>query len=598
MNAAYRTILDQSQAHALDVARVAASRGVERIDRELRAAAAAPTVTCSVAAVGERSRGKSTLLNGLLDRAGLLPTEVDVTTNAHIAIGPPGPQWPPAGTASVIYVNGDRDRIGLDELEDFASEAGNPHNEKGVQRIEVSVAAPLLEDGFRFLDTPGVGGLIGAHGRKTLEAVTAADGLLMMLEGEKPMSQPEIEFIAKLSDRVSRVVFVLNRRVAGAADEDILAANRDALRNRAPSLAEAPMVVVNARQTERSAAERPADPEYADVLLEESGARELVSALRDDILGSLEREQAEAVVLQALAALDELEEPDRELLQSETGAADGAVRLGELSAELAQLRNRPPGPRLERRMSSARAEGLRTFNDGLEDVRARIAGRIENEWSGELAAALPDEIKTEIDALWGMATNVLRTRIAEAASAIFADYVLGNLDDPSVSRATRTALVAAPNPVASPAARRPDYRGLKQFAILAFGALLQIHGIPKEVIPFGLAGLRFISERGQKRVEAQKQAVALLDARLRSARNAFGPEFEDLALDQSDAVLDRLDARYAARIESLEKTIEQLQNMQIRANAEPEARRRVEELLPLRERNDELLTAVSARAAP
>jgi polyhydroxyalkanoate synthesis regulator phasin len=589
-------LLDTVQDHTAEIERIATARNDQHLVRELKETAARRPGTCTIAMAADRSRGKSTTLNGLLGRQGLLPTEVDVTTNVHIAVGPPGPGWPPAEHARIHYVDGAREDVAIDALEQFASEAGNPNNEKGVQRVEVSIEHPLLAEGFRFLDTPGVGGLISAHGRKTLEAVTAADGLIMVLEGEKPMSKPEIEFIAELADRVSRVVFVHNRRGTGDVSE-IVRSNRAALQKHAARLAGAPMVVLSARQAERSAAERAEDPEYADELLEESAISGLVDVLRDHVFEAVRRRHASAILVESESALNELAAPDEELIRAAAEAERTPERIDEVKQELRLLTSRPPGPRLERRVKTARTQAAQEFADGIDLLQHRTLQQIDHDWHPDLAATLPDRLQTTVDALWGQATNRLQALVTEAAAGISDDYALGDVahktrERPPSTMSTEVAqVVPAPAPAtahAQPVRSRSPFAGLGRLVSLGAEALMFFVGIPPGAVPFAIAGLMYQQERSKARLGAQAEARSYVESRLRSARTAFDSVFEHHADDQLDRMLHRLDVRYQARMESLEATVRRLEELQAKKADVEEARRRLAELETLRRRQAEL----------
>jgi hypothetical protein len=575
------------RAHARELAEEAAARGSARLRSELEAAAGLELATCAVAFVGERSRGKSTLINALLGRPGLLPTEVDVTTNAHIAVGP-ATRDRPADTARVVFVDGTIETIGLDALAGFVSEAENSHNEKGVQRAEVAIDAPLLEEGFRFLDTPGVGGLISAHGRKTLEAVAAADGLVMVLEGEKPMSQPEIDFVGELAERVTRVIFVHNRRIPERGDDEILQANRVALRKRAPALADAPMVIVSARQAERSARERDVDADYAKELLLESDLGTLLDALRRHILGAIVLDRAGAVLAGTAAALEELEAPDRASARAQAAGPDADVGVEEAERELRLLQSRPPRPRLERRVENARKFATRLYGDGLDQLRALQLSRIETGWSRTLAAALPDEVKTGVDALWGEATNSFRAQLAAAAAEIFADYVLGELEVgvEAAALAPRTVALDA-SALTRAAGAGLNVRLIGELLVVGVRVLIGF-GLPSEWVPLAVAGMAMANARRGQRVEREREATNLVESSIKLARDGFAPAFADFADEQSGRVLDKLEVRYEARVESLERTLEALEDVRRGAATAEQARKRLAALAPLISRQSEL----------
>ena len=274
--------LREAQRMTAAIAALAERVDAPRIADALRAATRERRVRVSTAVVGERSRGKSTLLNALLDRPALLPTDADVTTNVYLVLEAPGDDGAPEH-AVVHFLDGRAERIRLDDLPAYVSETENPANRKEVDRVEVLITHPLVREGFAFLDTPGVGGLVRAHDRKTLEAIRSADALLMILDASQPITDAEIAFIARASDKARRVVFALNKTDALGAEQN-LPFNRAAIARHAPDLAGSPMLALSARQAEKARRHAPTKPERAVRLRAESGLDELAEILRRGVL--------------------------------------------------------------------------------------------------------------------------------------------------------------------------------------------------------------------------------------------------------------------------------------------------------------------------
>ena len=63
----------------------------------------------------------------------------------------------------------------IGELGRWASEQSNPGNARRVAYVQVLLPHPLLDAGLVLLDTPGLGGLLGAHGTMTLNALDESD---------------------------------------------------------------------------------------------------------------------------------------------------------------------------------------------------------------------------------------------------------------------------------------------------------------------------------------------------------------------------------------------------------------------------------------
>ena len=96
------------------------------IDEELKHIARASAVTVVVAA--EVSRGKSLLINALLEKEGLLPVDIDVSTGVYVLV------QHGESAAARVFTRTSREpiTISLDALGQWVSVAGNPGNANDV----------------------------------------------------------------------------------------------------------------------------------------------------------------------------------------------------------------------------------------------------------------------------------------------------------------------------------------------------------------------------------------------------------------------------------------------------------------------------------
>jgi len=157
-----------------------------------------------VAVVGEFKRGKSTLVNALLGAevvpAGVLPLTA-VPTEIHY--GEP--------TTTVTFQNGDTRQIDTSELAEYVTEAANPENLRGVTRVGVTRMSPLLDHGVVLVDTPGIGSVHLHNTEAGHAALLDADGAVMVLSADTPMSDQERALVAQLAERRAQTFFVLNK---------------------------------------------------------------------------------------------------------------------------------------------------------------------------------------------------------------------------------------------------------------------------------------------------------------------------------------------------------------------------------------------------
>jgi GTP-binding protein EngB required for normal cell division len=178
-----------------------------------------------VACVGQFKRGKSTLLNALLDRS-LLPTGVVPITTAVTVL-----RYGPALTARVRFSDGRRAEVDPELLADYVSEARNPENHKGVTVVEVTVPTDLLVSGMCLVDTPGLGSVFAANTAATRAFVPHIDAALVVLGTDPPISWEELALIREVGKEVDHLVVVLNKsdRVTDADSREAAAFTRRAL---------------------------------------------------------------------------------------------------------------------------------------------------------------------------------------------------------------------------------------------------------------------------------------------------------------------------------------------------------------------------------
>ncbi|MGP8209096.1 MAG: dynamin family protein [Acidimicrobiales bacterium] len=194
--------LDKLAKAADDLAAVAADRE-ELGARAGRLAERLKRRRFHVSVLGEFKRGKSTLINAVLGLE-LMPTGVLPLTAVatEVGYGTPG--------ATVVHLDGSTQEIGLEDLAEYVTEAHNPANERQVARVEARAPVELLRPGLVLVDTPGIGSVFG-HDEVTARAFLEADGAILVLSADAPLSEEEHKLLAALSERRAPTFFVLNR---------------------------------------------------------------------------------------------------------------------------------------------------------------------------------------------------------------------------------------------------------------------------------------------------------------------------------------------------------------------------------------------------
>ncbi len=191
---------------ALDaLAHLARYAGVDRIaDEATTLAERIGDGRCYVACVGQFKRGKSTLINGLLDTA-VLPTGVLPVTSVPTIVRH-GPLRARICLARQEWVD-----IAPEDLAAHVTEEGNPGNRQGVLSVEVFLPSPLLASGLCLVDTPGLGSVFEANRAATRKFIPHIDAAIVVLGADPPISGEELEVSLEVNRHTERLLFVLNK---------------------------------------------------------------------------------------------------------------------------------------------------------------------------------------------------------------------------------------------------------------------------------------------------------------------------------------------------------------------------------------------------
>ncbi|MCL4313067.1 MAG: dynamin family protein [Actinobacteria bacterium] len=157
-----------------------------------------------IVVAGDFKRGKSTLINALLGEevlpSGVLPLTA-IATEVHF-----GPR-----ATQVVHLDGSSIRIPEEEISLYVTERFNPANIRRVARVEVYRESPLLRSGLVLVDTPGTGSVYLHNSEEAQGARQRADGAIVVLSADSPLSQNEKELLASVIDQHGRVFVVLNK---------------------------------------------------------------------------------------------------------------------------------------------------------------------------------------------------------------------------------------------------------------------------------------------------------------------------------------------------------------------------------------------------
>ena len=153
----------------------------------------------TVVVAGEARRGKSSLLNALLNQqTPLFPVDINVCTNVVTVVRYGNTEQIQAYLEDPKAPEGYRvEQLPRERIAEYVSESGNPNNYKRVKKLEARIPCDLLKGGVVFVDTPGVGSLNVEHAETTFSYLPYADILLFVATANAPMTETELKFLKR-----------------------------------------------------------------------------------------------------------------------------------------------------------------------------------------------------------------------------------------------------------------------------------------------------------------------------------------------------------------------------------------------------------------
>ena len=159
----------------------------------------------NVAVVGQFKRGKSTLINALIGRE-LLPMDVTPLTSAITIV-----QHGPKDRCLIKYENGQENTVPLTDIGLYASEDGNPGNNKEIRVVVAETPANILMGGMRLVDTPGIGSIFEPNSETTRSFLPRIDVAIVVLGSDPPITGEELNLIRALKSLTERILIVMNK---------------------------------------------------------------------------------------------------------------------------------------------------------------------------------------------------------------------------------------------------------------------------------------------------------------------------------------------------------------------------------------------------
>lgn len=179
----------------------------------------------NIAVVGGIKRGKSTLLNTLLQQRDdtISPIDAAVCTGAVIRYLDLSQSDEADKTPHALIWIGDSDtpqRIEWEEIRDYVSELHNSGNSRELTRIEVYGKFPMLKN-CCLVDTPGDNACIDRHGEQVREFLPMADAVIMTILSSQPMSNNDHSMLQDLSQKSPKNLFYVVTQMDNERKSDI-----------------------------------------------------------------------------------------------------------------------------------------------------------------------------------------------------------------------------------------------------------------------------------------------------------------------------------------------------------------------------------------
>ncbi len=343
-----------------------------------------------VACIGQFKRGKSSLLNALVQAVvlpvGVVPVTAVVTVIRHGL----------TRRAAVRFANGACHEISIDSVVQYVTEERNPGNKKGVAVVEIFVPSALLSSGMCLVDTPGIGSVFASNTAVTREFVPHIDAALVVLGADPPISGEELALIGEVARQVSEMIFVLNKadRLTERDCDEAVKFARDTLMKRIGHRLNRVFRVSACEWLNQSNGSGPLREELEllselDRLANESGAK-LVKAAELRGFGRLSVLLLSEFDRLRAALLRPVEESSRVVEHLSGTIADAERSLNDLGYLFKAEQDRVSGKCSERRekfLAQALPLALKEFHEAMAQV-----GEVSRSALNDRAAGLADEI--------------------------------------------------------------------------------------------------------------------------------------------------------------------------------------------------------------
>jgi hypothetical protein len=554
----------------------------------------------TVVVVGEKKRGKSSLINALVGSRGLLPVEADVATSCYLTI------QHGASERVVAYDAEHPDGIEIDraEIAEYASVEGNRDPDdpervlhEGVTAVEIQLDHPLLRKGLTLVDTPGVGGLEAGHTEITLATLRRADALVFVGDPDSPLKAPELSFLQRATERIATVIFVITKIDLYPGWERILADNRELIARHASSFAEHPWAPVSSELRLEAAGAAAIGNERRSADLERrSRFGELERLLEEDVVERADVLELSNALQSAASALDRMASAEETRIRSAAGDP-ALLDVLESKRELLYRLSRTDANWKQRSSEEFRrldSELQRTMQRRIRELRRQAEDRIDAGAPG-YEEALQRDTPAELEGLWIEMTTSLQQGVTALLLSLTNEFDEEGVEPLTFDLDYPDALSAVP-----PISRSPVTSSLADnlpSALMGFGGAsasagaLSAVGIsfpPLMIIGAGFVLARFIfGERTEKaeRLRTQRELKVWVGRVTEDAAFEMAGKLREELADLPSTTEQYFVGRLETRRGELEREIAE-SKQQVRADQTESARVRADAEARLRRIND------------
>lgn len=177
-------------------------------------------------AAGEARRGKSSLLNALINEViPIFPVDINVCTNVVTYLRY-GKKEKIEAISQKENGNCKIEEITREQIQDYVSEKGNPNNYKNVTALNVYLPNEFLRNGIVVVDTPGVGSLNIVHAQTSYSVLPDADLLLFVSDTYAGFTESELSFLKRGYEYCQNILFPITKIDKNAEYDVIVEDNR------------------------------------------------------------------------------------------------------------------------------------------------------------------------------------------------------------------------------------------------------------------------------------------------------------------------------------------------------------------------------------